>query len=131
MSRNVSLILLFDKDKRILLQHRSNDAKRLPDFWGFFGGGIEKDETPEQTLVRESKEELDYTPQNPRLIMTQEFEYKEVKNKKYIYMEEYDPSIKLNQGEGQAMDWFTLDETKNLKMIDHDREVIEYIKNKY
>lgn len=131
MGRNVSLILLFDKDKRILLQHRSKDAKRLPDFWGFFGGGIEEGETPEQALIRESKEELDYTPQKPRLVMQQEFEYKNVNNKKYVYMEEYDNSIELHQHEGQDMGWFTLDDTKNLKMIDHDREVIEYIKNKY
>jgi len=126
--RNVSLILLFDKDKRILMQHRSKDAKRFPNFWGFFGGGIESDETPEQALLRESKEELDYTPQNPRLIMVQD---KGAKKKKYVYIEKFNDNVKLIQSEGQAMGWFKLDDTKNLKMIDHDRKVIEYIKNKY
>jgi len=131
MKRNVSLLLLFDKEKRILLQHRTSDAKRLPDFWGFFGGGIEEGETPEQALARESKEELDFTPQTPHLIMTQEFEYKNIKAKKYVYMEEYNDSIKLTQREGQAMDWFDIEDMKKLKMVDHDREVIEYIKDKY
>ncbi|NQT49463.1 NUDIX domain-containing protein [Candidatus Kuenenbacteria bacterium] len=131
MKRDVSLILLFDKEKRILLQHRSSDAKSLPDFWAFFGGGIEKGETPEQALARESKEELDYTPQNPNLIMTQEFKYENVKSKKYVYMEEYNDSIKLTQGEGQAMDWFDIEDMGKLKMVDHDREVIAFIRDKY
>ncbi|MEA3463857.1 MAG: NUDIX hydrolase [Patescibacteria group bacterium] len=131
MARNVSLILLYDKNKRILLQHRSKYTKRLPNFWAFFGGGIEKGETPKQALIRESKEELNYTPKRPSLLMVQEFEYKNVKNKKYVYMEELDKSVKLNQNEGQAMGWFYLNDIKNLKMIEHDREVIKYIRNKY
>ncbi|MDD4358518.1 MAG: NUDIX domain-containing protein [Candidatus Pacebacteria bacterium] len=44
----------------IFLQKRSKDAKRAPGFFGFFGGGAEEGETPEQALLREIKEELDY-----------------------------------------------------------------------
>ncbi len=131
MSRNVSLIILFDKDKRILLQHRAKNAERLPDFWGFFGGGIEKGETPEQALVRESQEELDYTPRKPRLLMIQNFEHQNDKNIKYVFAEEFDNNIILHQSEGQAMGWYSLEETKALKMVDHDRVVIEFIKGKY
>ena len=130
MIKQVSLLLLFDKDKRILFQHRSKDMDNLPNYWAFFGGHIEEGETPEQALVRESEEELEYTPKNPRLAMTQEFEHENIQYKKYVYMEEYDNS-KLVQHEGQAMGWYNLDETKNLKMIFHDREVIEFIKSKY
>jgi 8-oxo-dGTP diphosphatase len=122
---------LFDKDKRILLQHRAKDAERLPDFWGFFGGGIEKGETPEQALIRESQEELDYTPRKPRLLIIQNFEHQNDKNIKYVFVEEFDNKIELHQSEGQAMAWFSLEETKTLKMIDHDRAVIKYIEGKY
>ena len=58
MRRDVSLIILYNKDKRMLLQHRAKDAPRAPDFWAFFGGGIDEGETPEEALVRESMEEL-------------------------------------------------------------------------
>jgi 8-oxo-dGTP pyrophosphatase MutT (NUDIX family) len=44
----------------IFLQKRSKDAKRAPGFFGFFGGGAEENETPEETLLREIKEELNY-----------------------------------------------------------------------
>jgi 8-oxo-dGTP diphosphatase len=56
-TRNVALIIFYDKDKRILLQDRRGISK-LGAEWGFFGGEIENDETPEQAVVRETKEEL-------------------------------------------------------------------------
>lgn len=50
-----------DTDRyEVFLQKRSKDAPRLPDYFGFFGGGIDGDETPEQALHREMQEELAY-----------------------------------------------------------------------
>jgi len=100
MARNISVIILYDKNKKILLQHRAEDAKRLPGYWAFFGGGIEKSETPEQAVRREALEELNYPLDNPKLIMKQIFFYKNEKNEKYVFMEEYDPSKKIILGEG-------------------------------
>ncbi|MDD2274689.1 MAG: NUDIX hydrolase [Candidatus Pacebacteria bacterium] len=48
----------------VFLQKRSNDAKRYPGLFGFFGGGAEGTENPEEALLRETKEELDYIPDN-------------------------------------------------------------------
>lgn len=124
MARNVSLLILFDKDKRILLE------QCLSGYWVFFGGGIENSETPEQALWRESEEELEYKPQNPRLVMVQDVKEKNAINKKYVYLEKYN-NAKLTQHEGQTMNWFHLNDTKSLKMINHDRKVIEYIKDRY
>src|ERR1700730_3711094 len=40
--RNVSVLILYDNDSKILLQHRTTDAPTFPDYWAFFGGGIEE-----------------------------------------------------------------------------------------
>ena len=48
----------------IFLQKRDKDTKRDPGLFGFFGGGRENNETPEETLLREVKEELDFVPDN-------------------------------------------------------------------
>jgi len=49
---------LIDTDGRILLAKRPNDAQ-MGGLWEFPGGKIEPEETPENALVRELKEELD------------------------------------------------------------------------
>jgi mutator protein MutT len=131
MARNVSIIILYNQDKKILLQHRAEDAKRLPGYWGFFGGGIEASETPEQAVKRETLEELNYSLKNPKLLMKQNFSWQNENNEKYVFIEEYDPSKKLTLGEGQNFGWFHLSEIDSLKIVDHDMEVLKFIKDKY
>jgi len=131
MIRNVAIIILYDDKKRILLQHRKEDAERLPGYWGFFGGGIDEGETPEEAVRRETKEELNYELGNPKLVMVQEFKGKHHDGTKYVFVEKYNPSKKLTLYEGQGMKWVLLNETKPLKIVDHDTEVLEYIKNKF
>ncbi len=131
MKRNVAVIILYNKEKRILLQHRSENAKRLPNHWAFFGGGIEAGETPEQAVKRETKEELEYSLQNPRLVLTQEFQGSDTHGAKYVFVEEYNPKKRLVLREGKALGWKTVAETKELKIVDHDREVLEKIKDKF
>ena len=131
MARNVAIIILYDQDKKILLQHRAEDAERLPGYWAFFGGGIEAGETPEQAVKREALEELNYALDKPRLIMKQDFLSKDETNEKHVFVEEFDPSKKITIGEGQNFGWFHLSEINGLKIIDHDIEVLKYIKDKY
>jgi len=131
MVRNVSIIILYDKDKKILLQHRAEDAKRLPGYWAFFGGGIEEGETPEQAVKREAFEELHYTLHSPKLLLKQKFNSKDDESEKYVYMEAYDPTKKIVLAEGQNLWWYHLSEIDTLKIIDHDREVLKYIEDKY
>jgi 8-oxo-dGTP diphosphatase len=50
------------QENRILLGKRSPERAFWPDVWDVFGGHIEPDEQPEQTLVRELREELGITP---------------------------------------------------------------------
>ena len=50
--------LLEDGEGRILLAQRPKD-KPMPFLWEFPGGKIEADETPEEALVRELREEID------------------------------------------------------------------------
>src|SRR3989344_3771103 len=125
MVRNIAVIILYDKDRKILLQHRAGSTKRLQNYWGLFGGGIEAGETPEQAVRREATEELSYELINPRLVMTQDFVYKDEKSIKYVFMEEYDENKKLVLGEGRGMKWYDLAELGGLKIIDHDARVFE------
>ncbi len=131
MRRDVALIILYDRDKRVLLQHRSVDAPRLPDHWAFFGGGIEEGETPLAAVTREATEELGYELQGPKLVMTQKYSDDDTFGTKYVFMEAYDSSQQPVLKEGQDMGWFSIPDTRRLKIVWHDRNVLVTLEKKY
>ena len=45
-----------------------------PNCWGTFGGQIEEGETPQEALVREIREELDYDVETPELYRVYSFD---------------------------------------------------------
>ncbi|MBI2047523.1 MAG: NUDIX hydrolase [Parcubacteria group bacterium] len=55
--KNHAAIILRDGDKVLFVQ-RSANKKSLPNIWAFPSGTIEEGESPEETIVREAKEEL-------------------------------------------------------------------------
>ena len=126
--RNVAVILLYNEDKEILLQHRAETALRNPGFWAFFGGGIEGNETPLETVIRETREELGYNLKNPKLMLVQTPPGARIM---HVFMEQYDPSQKLKLNEGQDMKWISLLYPREMKISDYDKEVLSFIKGKY
>jgi len=121
----VSVIILYDKEGKMLLEHRTETRKNYPGCWGLFGGRAEKGETPEQTVRREIKEELNYDLSHPVLLYTQHLEHG---SEKHVYVEAYDESqaITLQPRESQGYAWLTLEEYKKLSpTISHDTEPLE------
>lgn len=55
---NVACAIILNKERKILAAQRSFTMS-LPLKWEFPGGKIESNETPEQCIIREIKEELD------------------------------------------------------------------------
>ena len=126
--RDVSLFILYTSTGHVLLQHRAHDAFRLPNYWAFFGGAIEQGESPTEALEREVLEELSYQVQNPYFLMAQKVRDGEDENTKYVFVEQYQDQ-RLQLGEGQAMGWFSPAETHELKMIEHDRAIVERMRD--
>jgi len=54
----VAAVALIDAEKRVLIAQRP-EGKPMAGLWEFPGGKVEADETPEDALCREIKEELD------------------------------------------------------------------------
>lgn len=126
--RRVAIIVFYDDKKRILLQDRKGISK-VGEEWGFFGGEIEGNETPEQAVVRETKEELCFYLKNYKFIG---IFYGEVKNLKlilYTFISKLRNISEFKIEEGTNMRLFTLDEAEKLKMVsDGDKEIIRKLK---
>jgi len=127
VKRNVALIILYDTEKKLLLQHRDEGIKILPGYWALFGGEIEAGETPEEAVKRECYEELGFILKTPKLVMEQKYNSHGFEGTKNVFIEECLDKSKLALHEGQSMDWFNIEETKKLKIVDHDRKVLEKI----
>ena len=53
----VSVVALIDIDSRVLISKRQ-DKKHYSGYWEFPGGKLRKEETPEEALIRELREEI-------------------------------------------------------------------------
>ena len=119
--KDAASIILFDRNKKILLQLRTKDAPVSPSKWGFFGGSVEENETPLEAVKRECYEELEYDLKKPLLIL----EMKRTNRIAYVFAEKYDFSKKLNLKEGEAMKWFSVEEAKKLDSPNLVKEVLK------
>lgn len=132
MELRVALIILYDTDGKILLQQRTNDAKVLPGYWGFFGGSIDNGETPEQAVRRETMEELNYDLKNEKLFIEQNFRFLNAEGHMYLFIAPlFGDKSSLSLNEGQGWGWFCSSEIDNLNMLEHDKQiasrVLEYL----
>ena len=102
---DTSLIIFFDEEGKILLQYRDANASVYANQWSLFGGGIEAGETPEEAVIRETKEELDVLLENPLFIAERE---KEKGGKRYYFIAPCKDKSALRCLEGERMGWFTM-----------------------
>jgi mutator protein MutT len=140
-TRNVAIIIFYDENKRILLQDRRTISK-LGEEYGFFGGEIKQGETPEQAVVRETKEELSFDLSEYKYVGEYSYKIKDSLKKRFVNFD-FDVVLckvfisplkdnlsKLKIKEGKRMKLFSLDEAEKLKMVSKgDIEMIRRLKN--
>lgn len=123
-----SKIILINNEGKVLLQLRDKDHS-YSGSWALFGGHIEDSETPEEALVREIKEEINYSLKNYKLI--KESDVKDF-GKVYWFFGTVDAKLsELRLGEGDDLNFFTYDEVLKLKLAPESKKtLIEYFESK-
>ncbi len=111
------------KDKKILLLQRSNYTQNYPGFWGCPGGRAEKNETAEQNVIREVKEEcnLDFSPSE--IIKTGVWQNR----KFYRFLGKWSGEIKIQEKEVVNYGWFSYDEAIKLDFSFDYKEIVELL----
>lgn len=99
--------------KKILLMLRDNNLKTVhPNVWGIIGGGIEINESADEAIQRECKEEINVAPSRIYFIGKND-------NNRYRYFAKLTSkealSVKLGN-EGQQLKFYKIDELKKLSL---------------
>ena len=109
MYRKVALIIFYDKEGKILLQNRSGISKH-GEKWGYFGGKIEANETAEEAVIRETKEELDFDLKEHSFIGVVKTTDQRGTIERHVFVSPIPDIKKLIQKEGKNMQLFSLQE---------------------
>lgn len=125
--RTVSILIpyyIVDGNLYVLMQQRSLEAKSIPGYLSFFGGGVEENETPEQGLIREIKEELDFTLNLGEVTLFQKYEF--YKSVNYFYLFKVSPGWQPPAVlEGDSAEWMDVQEAfSHVKILFKDKTVL-------
>ena len=114
------------------MQKRSPTAKRFPNSWGFFGGGVEDGETAEEAMKRETLEELGLKLARVEKLFEHDYHLEEYNEKGivHIFVSEYDGST-LSLNEGSEMKWFAATDALTLDLHPIYRDILMEIVQKH
>ena len=131
----VSAVALLDWQGKVLISYRSEDHSVLPNFWEFPGGKIKINESPDNAVIREIKEQLSLDI-DKKLLKPLSFNTHTYKN---IYGGDLDvviffyicrswkgtPSYK----DKQKILWIEIDKLKNYKLLPGNSKFILELNN--
>jgi len=114
------------RQQKILLLQRSNYTPNFAGFWGCPGGRAEKNETAEENVIREVKEEcnLDFTPTT--IIKTGIWK----ERKYYRFLGDWSGEIKIQETEVTDFNWFTFEKAMQLELSFDYKEILTLLRKK-
>jgi 8-oxo-dGTP pyrophosphatase MutT (NUDIX family) len=128
----VGVFLYNPRTREVLLQHRDMKAAVNPGKWGFFGGSSEGQETPEQTSLRELKEELSVDFQTDQLKPLRTYFNEKFQRYSHIFVIETElQKSEMKLEEGEDFDWIPLDKVLEYDTSENTRKSLEVLIEKY
>ena len=117
---------IISKDNKIFATQRGyGDFK---DGWEFPGVKVEPEETPEDAIVREIKEELKAEIKVTGFLTTVEHDYPKFHLSMDCFWAELVDGTKMTLLEHEAAKWLTIDEIDSVEWLPADVRVVESIK---
>ena len=124
----VCAAIIINNNKILLTQRGYGEYK---DKWEFPGGKIEENETEEETIIREIKEELDASIKVEKFLTKVEYDYTSFYLKMNVFITSLTSSHLLFK-EHESYKWIDISELNDLDALDllpADRLIIPYLKD--
>lgn len=116
--------IIFVNDKQQVLLFLRDDKQGIPyhNMWDVPGGHVEENETPEECIIREMKEEMGLDLKDFQLFCKKEFDDRI----EYTFWKKQNLDInKITLLEGQCLKWFTQQEAASTKLAYGFNEIVE------
>ena len=118
--------IIFQNDKVLCVQRTEHEKEYVSLKWEIPGGKVEVDESREEALVREIREELSVDIEVSEFLMTVEHTYPDFHLTMHVFKCVLDQGeITLN--EHVALKWLSLDELDQLDWAAADIPVVEFL----
>ena len=130
MKKIASIILENDNGEFLFYMRDNKPGIPFPQHWDLIGGHLEEGETPEEALVRETKEELDFDLKDFKFFKKYEcLQGDAYPNIKYIYSGKINiPVEEITLLEGDYAEYFNREEVPFLKFANILKSIVmEYI----
>ena len=131
MKKIAAIILENDKGEILLYLRDNKPGIPFPMHWDLFGGHLEEGETPEEALVREVKEELNFDLRDYEFFKKYEcYEGDAYPNIKYIYHGKFNlPLEEITLLEGEYPRYFSREEIPDVKFANILKDIVlDYLK---
>ena len=117
-----SIIFVNDKEEILLFQRDDKPGLPYRNMWDVLGGHVEENETPNECIVREMKEEMNLDLKDFQLLCQTEFDNRI----EYTYWKKTNLIIaEINLMEGQCLKWFTRKEVVQTELAYSFNEIVE------
>ena len=126
-----------NSENKILIQKRSSKKRLEPNVWAMTGGSVIVGENSKQTIIRESKEELNIDVNYNDLKLITRFKTINVWIDTYVVKKDYDISqMKFKEDEVSEVKWASFDEIEELvkkgQFMKHRWEYVsEFLKEEF
>ena len=117
--------IITDEQGRILVMQRHPSSDFWPSLWELPGGKMDEGETFDQTLVRETKEEVGYDIEPTNLVGSSEFDLPHVRVVVLVMQAKIIGGEEQLSDEHIALKWVRRDELNGLQMVPPIAEAIK------